>query len=86
MTLCAGICYATDMNKNTGQARFCTVRLSKKILKYRSVDNLLETLLHELIHAFLFLTKDKYERKDGEDGHGKDFLELMKRINQVTGL
>ena len=47
---------------------------------------MLETLLHELIHAYLFLTKDKYERKDGEDGHGKDFLELMKKINQVTGL
>lgn len=86
MTLCAGICYASDMNYKTGQANFCTVRLSKKLLQFRSTDNLLETLLHEMIHAYLFLTKNKYERNDGIDGHGKDFVKKMTEINQVTGL
>jgi SprT-like domain-contaning protein Spartan len=60
--------------------------LSKKLLQFRSIDNLLETLLHELIHAYLFLTKDKYERNDGVDGHGKDFVVKMLEINRVTGL
>ena len=31
--------------------------LGKQILKFRSYDNFLETLLHEMIHAYLFLTK-----------------------------
>lgn len=30
----------------------------------------METLLHEMIHAYLFLTKRGYSR-DGTDGHGK---------------
>ena len=62
------------------------MRLSKKILQYRSYNNLLETLLHELVHAYLFLTKNKYTRNDGVDGHGPDFIEKMLEINQATGL
>ena len=62
------------------------MRLSRKLLQYRSKEELLETLLHELIHAYLFLTKDKYERKDGTDGHGPDFIKKMVEINNVTGL
>jgi hypothetical protein len=50
------------------------------------LENLLETLLHELIHAFLFLTKNKFDRRDGEDGHGPDFIEKMLEINEMTGL
>jgi len=42
--------------------------------------------LHELIHAFLFLTKSKFDRRDGEDGHGPDFIEKMLEINEMTGL
>jgi hypothetical protein len=42
---------------------------------------LLETLLHELIHAFLFVSKIRYERKDGVDGHGPDFISKMCEIN-----
>lgn len=30
----------------------------------------METLLHEMIHAYLFITKKGYDR-DGTDGHGK---------------
>ena len=47
---------------------------------------MLETLLHELIHAWLFLTKSDHEREDGDDGHGSDFIEKMLEINRVTGL
>lgn len=59
----------------------CTVRLSKSLLQYRSYNELLETLLHELIHAFLFVSKIRYERKDGVDGHGPDFISKMCEIN-----
>jgi predicted SprT family Zn-dependent metalloprotease len=43
--------------------------LSKQLLKFRSEDELQETLIHEMIHAYLFLTKKSYSR-DGTDGHG----------------
>ena len=38
-----------------------------------------------MIHAFLFVTKSRHERNDGEDGHGPDFIEKMNEINKVTG-
>ena len=86
MTQCAGICYLTDYRKSSGLGTFCTVRLSKPLLKYRSLNELLETLLHELIHAWLFVTKSKRNRNDGKDGHGPAFVEKMLEINEVTGL
>ena len=64
MTQCAGKCY---QYKRSG---LCTVRLSHPLLKYRSLNELYETLLHELIHAWLFITKS---RNVGRDGHGPDF-------------
>ena len=77
MTFCAGICYYQD--------GLCTIRLSKQLLKYRSEKELQETLIHEMIHAYLFLTKKGYDR-DGTDGHGKDFQLKMREINQIAGL
>jgi predicted SprT family Zn-dependent metalloprotease len=53
---------------------------------YRTHSNLLETLLHELIHAYLFLTKPKYARNDGVDGHGPAFIRKMTEINDITSL
>ena len=50
------------------------------------MNELLETLLHELIHAYLFVTKDQKSRRIGHDGHGPDFIEKMLEINEVTGL
>ena len=47
---------------------------------------MLETLLHEMIHAFLFVTKDRKTRNVGRDGHGPDFIEKMKEVNKTTGL
>jgi hypothetical protein len=40
-----------------------------------------ETLLHEMIHALLFVT----ERNTDHDGHGPNFCAHMKRINGITG-
>ena len=53
MTQCAGICY---MSRNVFGVKSCIIRLSKPLLMARSETDLLETLLHEMIHAYLFLT------------------------------
>ncbi|CAI5452456.1 unnamed protein product [Caenorhabditis angaria] len=47
MFVCAGIC-----SHGSGDT-FCTIRLSKPLLKLRPRTDLVETLLHEMIHAFL---------------------------------
>ncbi|CBZ55878.1 conserved hypothetical protein [Neospora caninum Liverpool] len=75
MTLCAGLCvYQTG--------GYCSVRLSEPLLKFRSVKEFRETLLHEMIHAFLFVSK----RNRDHDAHGPDFLAHMRRLNALTGL
>jgi len=86
MTLCAGICYCDKVDPESGKGLFCTIRLSRPLLQLRTVNDLLETLLHEMIHAWLFLTKSDHERDDGIDGHGPDFIDKMVEINTVTGL
>ena len=85
MTQCAGICYL-DQARASGRGLFCIVRLSQPLLKYRTLHELYETLLHELIHAWLFLTKNAHDRNDGHDGHGPDFKAKMNEINEMTGL
>lgn len=49
MTQCAGTC-----SYNAGG--LCQIRLSGPLLQFRPVPDLKDTLLHEMIHAFLFLT------------------------------
>ncbi|KAH8584988.1 uncharacterized protein ELE39_000939 [Cryptosporidium sp. chipmunk genotype I] len=75
MTLCAGKC-----TYETGGR--CVVSLSEPLLKYRSVKELRETILHELIHAYLFLTSNDRDR----NSHGKEFCYHMNRINRLSGL
>ena len=77
MTMCAGTCAHSG-------PQFCTISLSEPLLKFRTADELKETLLHEMIHAFLFLTNPKCCLV--EQGHGKEFKELMHNINHITGL
>ena len=50
MTLCAGVC---SYQYRSG---FCSIRLSVPLLKLRPRKDLVETLLHEMIHAYLFVT------------------------------
>ena len=64
----------------------CHVTLSRPLLQYRTYNEMLETLLHELIHAWLFITKDSLARDVGRDGHGPDFLAKMNEINSATSL
>lgn len=71
MTLCAGTC--------TFQSTGCRIALSEPLLKLRPISDLKSTLLHEMIHAFLFLTEGA--TRDGPDGHGPMFMSHANRIN-----
>ncbi|XP_058469906.1 DNA-dependent metalloprotease SPRTN [Solea solea] len=75
MTLCAGVC------SYEGRGGLCSIRLSEPLLKLRPRKDLVETLLHEMIHALLFVTQNNRDR----DGHGPEFCKHMNRINQATG-
>ncbi|VDD92202.1 unnamed protein product [Enterobius vermicularis] len=75
MTSCAGVC------SYEGRGGLCSIRLSKPLLIFRPRKDLVETLLHEMIHAYLFVTVRNRDR----DGHGPDFQFHMRRINSEAG-
>ncbi|XP_013421237.1 sprT-like domain-containing protein Spartan [Lingula anatina] len=75
MTLCAGLCCYE------GRGGLCSIRLSLPLLKLRPRKDLVETLLHEMIHAYLFVTDNNKDH----DGHGPEFCKHMNRINKETG-
>lgn len=54
------------------------IRLSKPILILRPVEDLKNTLLHEMIHAYIMLHGI---RGAGKDGHGAPFKAKMAMIN-----
>jgi predicted SprT family Zn-dependent metalloprotease len=59
---------------------FCSdTHLGNVVLQFRPVRDLKETLLHEMIHAALFLGN---VRDDGD--HGPKFKALMNKINKAT--
>ncbi|KAG0795207.1 hypothetical protein G6F16_001715 [Rhizopus arrhizus] len=81
------LCWSTKMTRCAGTCTYmlgghCVIRLSEPLLKFRSKKDLLETLLHEMIHAYLFVT----QRNGNHDGHGPEFLYEAKRINELTNL
>lgn len=76
MYSCAGIC------SYEGRGGLCDIALSEPLLKLRPRKDLIETLLHEMIHAFLFVTNRDQDR----DGHGPNFQAHMHRINKSAGL
>ena len=59
----------------------CTIRLSEPLLKFRPRSDLINTLLHEMIHAYLFVSQNCTDR----DGHGPEFHRHMHRINADAG-
>lgn len=75
MTTCAGIC------AYQGRGGLCSITLSEPLLKLRPRKDLVETLLHEMIHALLFVTNNNRDR----DGHGPEFHKHMYRINSDAG-
>lgn len=75
MTSCAGIC------SYQGRGGMCSITLSEPLLKLRPRKDFVETLLHEMIHAYLFVTHNNRDR----DGHGPEFHSHMHRINGEAG-
>lgn len=73
MTSCAGTCIY--------RGGLCCIRLSKPLLGLRPRKDLVETLLHEMIHALLFVTHNNKDRS----GHGPEFRKHMQRINRASG-
>ncbi|XP_028030736.1 sprT-like domain-containing protein Spartan [Bombyx mandarina] len=76
MYSCAGIC------SYEGRGGLCDIAVSEPLLKLRPRKDLIETLLHEMIHAYLFVTAKDQDR----DGHGPIFQSHMHRINRSAGL
>ena len=64
MTLCAGVC--------SFDGQLCSVRLSEPLLRLRPRSDLINTLLHEMVHAYFFFHAGVTDR----DGHGPDFLQM----------
>lgn len=75
MTLCAGLCCYE------GFGGLCCIKLSEPLLKYRPRADMIDTLLHEMIHALLFVTRNNRDRS----GHGSQFVFHMNRINAIAG-
>lgn len=75
MTLCAGLCECCVVNKS------CRIKLSEPLLLWRPITDVVDTLLHECIHAYLFITDSITDR----DAHGRDFVYHMNRINREAG-
>lgn len=73
MTSCAGTCHYL-------QGGGCEIRLSEPLLKYRTTSDLKNTLLHEMIHAFLWITSNNKDHSD----HGPTFRAIMNTINSSS--
>ncbi|CAI5701495.1 unnamed protein product [Peronospora effusa] len=74
MTLCAGLC---SFQPRSG---FCSIRLSEPLLKLRPRSDMVNTLLHEMIHAYVFVATPVRDHED----HGPLFQMHMNRINEAA--
>ncbi|KAK8240253.1 SprT-like family-domain-containing protein [Phyllosticta capitalensis] len=84
MTLCAGICeLIKDSNGHFTRIR---LKLSEPLLKFRPRSDTVNTLLHESIHAYFFVTSSwRHSRNDDPSGHGTGFQMLASAINTHGG-
>ncbi|XP_037813384.1 uncharacterized protein LOC119604680 [Lucilia sericata] len=77
MYSCAGICYS----RRNRYGMDITIRLSQPLLSLRPRKDLVETMLHEMIHAYCFVLNIR----EGNGGHGPNFKKIMGAINKVAG-
>ena len=83
LTLCAGMC---EFSKDAeGKYRRIRVKLSEALLKYRPQTDVINTLLHEAIHAYFFVTTAFQHVRDPTGGHGRGFQLLASAINAHGG-
>ena len=81
---CAGICEL--VKDEQGKYRRIRLKLSEPLLKYRPRSDTINTLLHEAIHAYFFVTSSwRHSRGDDGTGHGSGFLLLADAINNHGG-
>ncbi|KAI9756897.1 MAG: hypothetical protein M4579_003651 [Chaenotheca gracillima] len=84
LTLCAGICEL--VKDDEGKYRRIRLKLSEPLLKYRPREDTVDTLIHEAIHAYMFVTTSwRHSRGDDGTGHGAGFLLLADAINNHGG-
>ena len=78
---CAGIC---ELSRDVSTGKFTRIRLklSTPLLQYRPRSDTINTLLHEAIHAYFFITTSwRHSRGDDGTGHGVGFQLLADAIN-----
>ena len=86
LTLCAGICELVRDPDNGNKYTRIRLKLSEPLLKFRSRSDVVNTLLHEAIHAYFFITTSwRHSRGDDGTGHGAGFLLLADAINDHGG-
>jgi SprT-like family len=68
-----------------GQFRRVKVKLSSALLQFRPRSDLVNTLLHEAIHAYFFITTVFGHVRDPNGGHGPGFQRLASAINKHGG-
>lgn len=73
------------MGKHVGMCRMendgsCEILINGDILQYRSVNDTKSTLLHEMIHAYLYVLGI-----EEEDDHGEVFMREAKRVGDREG-
>ncbi|KAK4494613.1 hypothetical protein PRZ48_013969 [Zasmidium cellare] len=86
LTLCAGICELVRDPANNNKYTRIRLKLSEALLKYRPRSDVVDTLIHEAIHAYFFITTSwRHSRGDDGTGHGDGFLLLADAINDHGG-
>ncbi|KAK3691797.1 hypothetical protein LTR37_018396 [Vermiconidia calcicola] len=86
LTLCAGICELVRDPNNGNKYTKIRLKLSEPLLKFRPRRDVINTLLHEAIHAYFFITTSwRHSRGDDGTGHGAAFLLLADAINSHGG-
>jgi len=86
LTLCAGICELVRDPTNNNKYTRIRLKLSEPLLKYRLRSDTVNTLLHEAIHSYFFVTTTwRHIRGEDGTGHGTGFLLLADAINNHGG-
>ena len=86
LTLCAGICELVRDPNNGNKFTRIRLKLSEPLLKFRPRSDVIDTLLHEAIHAYFFVTTSwRHSRGEDGTGHGEGFLMLADAINNHGG-
>lgn len=86
LTLCAGICELVRDPANGNKYTRIRLKLSEPLLKYRPRSDVVDTLLHEAVHAYFFVTTSwRHSRGEDGTGHGEGFLMLADAVNGHGG-